>query len=130
MVLDHEYEYITTRRLQGRSPDGGRGIPYKMVRRFSIAFNPTIEEFLQQRSSKPTTVLSGANNSGKSLVLKFAKAILGSSAYLVGCNRFYHVTILNSRQTDEFEHEQQHQSFMHSFYTQTQNTEENACLST
>lgn len=56
-----------------------------------ILFEPRIEEFIASRKDKPYTALSGPNNSGKSLILKWLKRQIGRSSYLVGVNRFYHV---------------------------------------
>ena len=39
--------------------------------RGGLTFTPTLEEFAKERAGSPVTVLSGGNNSGKSLVLKW-----------------------------------------------------------
>ena len=73
-----------------------------------IVFDPPIPAFNGSRAGKPLTCLAGANNTGKSLVLKYLKQQMGRSAYLIGPNRFYHVYQFNSgvrspTELDEFE---------------------------
>ena len=73
-----------------------------------IIFDPTIPTFNGARAGKPLTCLAGANNTGKSLVLKYLKQQMGRTAYLIGPNRFYHVYHFNSgvrspTELDEFE---------------------------
>jgi hypothetical protein len=64
------------------------------------------------------TVLSGGNNSGKSLVLKWLKHTMGKTAYMVGTTRFYHVYHFNAilrdpSELDQFESQfQSHSSIV------------------
>jgi hypothetical protein len=62
------------------------------------------------------TVLSGGNNSGKSLVLKWLKHTMGKTAYMVGTTRFYHVYHFNAilrdpSELDQFESQFQSPEF-------------------
>lgn len=61
-------------------------------------FEPPIHEFCTSTSNQQYTVICGANNSGKSYVLKAIKRHLGISAYLVGASRFYNLITLPSAQ--------------------------------
>lgn len=75
-----------------------------------IVFSPTIPSFFASRAGRPLTSIAGANNTGKSLVLKYLKQQLGKAAYLIGPNRFYHVyhfssAIRNANEVDEFENQ-------------------------
>lgn len=79
-----------------------------------IELIPTTQELLEARTERPYTALAGANNSGKSLWLKHLKRSLGSSAYMVGTNRFYHVyhfqnMLRDPNQLQQFEHQFQAQ---------------------
>src|SRR5688572_30514128 len=72
-----------------------------------LVMTPHPEEFARSRTGAALTVLSGANNSGKSLYLKLLRRSFGKQSYLAGVNRFYHVTQLstgtrNPTQLDEF----------------------------
>ncbi len=101
------------------------GIAYSMISRLSVEFVPTVEEFLTTRENKEVTVLSGPNNSGKTLLLKQLFSIIGQGGYLINCNRFSHVDILNTRATDEHEHRRYYDNFIQNFHTSHQNTENN-----
>ena len=78
--------------------------------RGGLTFAPTLEEFAKERAPSPVTVLSGGNNSGKSLVLKWLKHTMGKTAYMVGTNRFYHVyhfstALRDPNELDSFENQ-------------------------
>jgi predicted ATP-dependent endonuclease of OLD family len=62
----------------------------------SITFEPTTEKFSAARKEKQITVLSGANNSGKSFVLKHLVALDLHQPYLVGIVRFNNFLSLSS----------------------------------
>ncbi len=100
-------------------------VRYVDLQDFQISFSPGLEEFLHSRSQVASTVLSGPNNQGKSLVLKMLRAMLGDRSYLIGCNRFYHIDVLRSRQIDEYEYRTDFDAHMRSLLTSRQNTEEN-----
>jgi hypothetical protein len=77
------------------------------------------------RSSKSVTVLSGPNNGGKTILLKHLFSLAGHGSYLVGCNRFSHVDVLNSRQREQHEHRRFYENFMNNFERSNLNTEDN-----
>jgi predicted ATPase len=90
-----------------------------------IVFDPPLPTFNAQRAGKPLTSIAGANNTGKSLALKYLKQQMGRSAHLIGPNRFYHVyhfssSIRNPKELDEFE-----QQFNQNFAQEQYNHESN-----
>lgn len=95
------------------------------ISKSDLVFQPSLSDFSTQRADKTLTVLAGANNSGKSLVLKWLKHTLGRVAYMVGTNRFYHVYhfstgIRDPNQVDHFESQ-----FNSQFYQEQYNYEQN-----
>jgi len=101
------------------------GIPYSMISRFDIKFIPQVDELHAAREGKPITVFSGPNNGGKTLLLKHLFSIVGHGGYLVGCNHFSQVDILNSRQRDKHEHRRFFENFMYGFQASQQNADDN-----
>jgi predicted ATPase len=91
----------------------------------SLNFSPTLEEFASLRSNRSITVLSGSNNSGKSLVLKSLKRAIGRSAYLMGANRFYHVYHFGSGIRDPNQLENFERQFEQNFDQEQYNHEQN-----
>jgi predicted ATP-dependent endonuclease of OLD family len=90
-----------------------------------LIFHPPLAQFAATRADKALTVFAGANNSGKSLVLKWLKQTLGRIAYMVGTNRFYHVYhfstgIRDPNQVDQFENQ-----FNSNFHQEEFNYEQN-----
>ena len=90
-----------------------------------LTFTPTLPEFAQSRAGSASTVISGGNNSGKSLVLKYLKSTMGKAAYMVGSNRFYHVyhfstSIRDPNALDHFEN-----NFQSNFSSAEYNYEQN-----
>jgi predicted ATPase len=90
-----------------------------------IEFVPALQLFSQTRASSPLTVLAGANNSGKSLTLRWLKSTLGRSAYFVGTNRFYHVYHFSSGVREENELDQFENTFQSHFRDDNHNHEHN-----
>ena len=91
-----------------------------------LEFDPTLDTFNAQRLSKSFTALSGGNNSGKSLVLKWLKAKLGLSAYMVGTSRFSHVYHFSSGLRDANRELQEYESqFIQNFWQDQYNYEQN-----
>jgi len=90
-----------------------------------LTFAPTLEEFAKERAGSPVTVLSGGNNSGKSLVLKWLKHTMGKTAYMVGTNRFYHVYHFSTALRDPNELEQFESQFNSNFLSEEYNYEQN-----
>jgi predicted ATP-dependent endonuclease of OLD family len=64
---------------------------------FDVIFDQTANDLVQKRLRSATTVLSGTNNCGKSLLLKVLRSQYANQAYLMGCNRFYHCDVIKSR---------------------------------
>ena len=105
-------------------PLAEQGIPYISLRKLDFTFRPGLAEFLETRSSRPLTVLAGPNNVGKTLLLKFLCAEHGPGAYMLGCNRFYHVSRLSASAPQP--EDQLYRNFAWQFYAEQQNTENNA----
>jgi len=95
------------------------------MRKQEIVFNPPIPTFTASRAGRPLTSISGANNTGKSLVLKYIKQQLGRAAYLIGPNRFYHVYHFSSGMRHPNEIDQFENQFHQSFAQEEQNQEQN-----
>jgi predicted ATPase len=90
-----------------------------------LTFEPPLPEFLEERSGQPLTVLAGANNTGKSLVLKWSKSQLGRTAYMIGANRFYHVYHISTALRDPNELDQWNSNFMSQYLSPQYNYEQN-----
>ena len=120
-----DFTYATNTQMTKQDGPGPHGIPYSSISRLDVEFNPTLEEIYAKLGSKSTTVLSGPNNCGKTLLLKQLFSLVGQGGYLIGCNRFSHVDVLNTRQIDEHEHRRYYDNFIHNLYTSKQNTENN-----
>lgn len=63
----------------------------KLVDDTEILFENTTEEEFFSPERNGLTILSGTNNSGKSLVLKELAGVLATSAYYTGANRIFNV---------------------------------------
>jgi ABC-type branched-subunit amino acid transport system ATPase component len=100
-----------------------QGIPYGSFRFVDLTFAPDIREFIDMRRGQLTTVLSGPNNSGKTLVLKLLRKELGPTTNLLACNRFQHVDRLSPATTQPDEYIRRHDSFVTQLFQQRQNTE-------
>lgn len=93
--------------------------------RGGLTFSPSLEDFAKERAGTPSTVLSGGNNSGKSLLLKWLKQAMGKTAYMVGSNRFYHVYHFSSALRDPNELDQWESQFNQHFWQEQHNYEQN-----
>lgn len=103
-----------------------KGITYGSFRFHDLTFEPEIKQFVKMRKGHPTTVLSGPNNSGKTLILKLLRKELGPAANFLACKRFYHPTHLTSTTRQEGESLRRHDSFLSQLFQQRQqNYEEN-----
>ncbi|WEN15110.1 AAA family ATPase [Rhodanobacter sp. AS-Z3] len=96
-----------------------------MTSKAELIFNPSLQLFAQTRAGSPLTVLSGSNNSGKSLTLKWLKSALGRSAYMIGTNRFYHVYHLSTGIRDPSQLDQFENQFQSNFNQENYNHEQN-----
>ena len=90
-----------------------------------ITFVPNIADFSSARQEHFLTVLSGGNNNGKSLALKWLKLERGKTAYMIGTNRFYHVYHFNSSVPDPNQIEQYEEQFQNNFLQEYYNIEQN-----
>src|SRR5574341_2684633 len=90
-----------------------------------LQFEPTLEDFAKERSGSHLTVLSGGNNSGKTLVLKWLKNTMGRTSYMIGTNRFYHVYHFSSGLRDPNELDQFESQFQSNFSSERYNYEQN-----
>jgi predicted ATPase len=93
--------------------------------RGGLTFTPTLEEFAKERAGSSVTVLSGGNNSGKSLVLKWLKHTMGKTAHMVGTNRFYHMYHFSAALRDPNELDQFENQFQSNFWSEQYNYEQN-----
>lgn len=123
-IQDHT-TCVSERMAQRGGPMGSQGVPYSMIARSEVEFVPTVEEFHGSRLGKSVTIVSGPNNGGKTLLLKHLFSLTGHGSYLVGCNRFSNVDVLNSRQREQHEHRRYYENFMFEFERANQNTENN-----
>jgi len=120
-----EYTNVINNQMMRRQGPMAQGVPYYMISRLNVEFDPTIEEFQVAREGKSTTVLSGPNNCGKTLLLKQLFFQFGQGSYLVACNRFSHVDVLNTRKVEEYEHRRYYDNFSQQFFMSQQNSEDN-----
>lgn len=120
-----EYTYVINTQIIRNQGRRAQGIPYSMISRLDVDFTPTVEALLSARAGKLTTVFSGPNNCGKTLLLKQLFLLVGQGGYLLACNRFSHVDILNTRKREEHEHRRYYDNFVQNYHTSVQNTENN-----
>jgi predicted ATPase len=88
-------------------------------------FHPPLADFTKERSGTVSTVLSGSNNSGKSLVLKHLRSTMGKTAYMVGTNRFYHVYHFSTGLRDPNQLDQFENNFQNNLSNEQHNLEQN-----
>ncbi|HEY7118988.1 MAG TPA: AAA family ATPase [Tepidisphaeraceae bacterium] len=120
--IDDHTEVINVTLARGRPK--ARGIPYFSISQLDVEFRPDPDALFESRVDKPITILSGPNNGGKTLLLKELYARVGVGGYLVACNRFSHVDVLNTRQLADQEHRQHFESFIQNYQTSRQNTDD------
>jgi predicted ATP-dependent endonuclease of OLD family len=83
-------------------------VNYDYMPRFDVDFDPDIEAILASRQASLSTVFSGPNNSGKSLILKQMLATLGHRACLLTCNRYSQIDVINTQQSHGSDERRQH----------------------
>lgn len=96
-----------------------------IISKSELNFDPPLTDFGEERRLRSLTVFSGANNSGKSLVLKWLKYNLGLGSYLIGTNRFYHVYHLSSGSRDPNQAQNFEVNFQNNFNQDHSNHEQN-----
>lgn len=112
----------------GEMPDNAfppSNIPFSQIPRIHLTFSPTIDEFLMSRDNQATTVLSGLNNSGKSLCLKHFCKRLGPTSYLVACNRIYTIDQIHYQDPDPGAYRRRHQEYIAGLGRSKNNDENN-----
>ena len=119
-----DYTGVINAQMMRQQGPRGQGVSYYMISRLNVELAPMVEEFRVAREGKLTTVLSGPNNCGKTLLLKQLFFQFGQGSYLVACNRFSHVDVLNTRQVEEFEHRRLYDNFSQQFYMSRQNSDD------
>lgn len=72
-------------------------VNYDYLPRFDVEFDPEIETLIASREACPSTVFSGPNNSGKSLILKQMLKALDRHACLLTCNRYSAIDVINTQ---------------------------------
>lgn len=97
----------------------------KTTTKKDLVFSPPLRDFNAARAHSAVTCLAGPNNSGKSLVLKWLKHIIGPGAYIVGTNRFYHVYQLDPSKRSHRNVEQFESDFRNHFDNDQHNFEQN-----
>ncbi len=96
---------------------------FEQIKKIDVGFSPSIKDIARSRQNKLTTIFSGANNSGKSLTLKYLYRLYGNKALLVGVNRFYNLDRISSgNETNTSSFYPRH---LQQLYTRDINTENN-----
>lgn len=80
---------VVTTEPADRTDKRAVGLPIGSLIRIPIEFDPPVTRFSNTRNDHATTVLSGPNNCGKSLLLKWLRANLLDNACYLGASRFY-----------------------------------------
>lgn len=103
-----------------------QSVPFSALSRSVIIFSPSVRDFYEIRNNRPLTIFSGPNNSGKTFLLKQMLSLIGPEGYLIACNRFSHVDMLNTRQpVTDYETRLYYDNLLHSLHTSQQNSENN-----
>ena len=115
---------IRNEALVPERPIAARDLAFRRLSEL-IEFLPPFDEFYKSISSFRTVVLSGPNNSGKTLLLKCLKSKLGSRSYMLAMDRFYHVFHLSTGMRDPSQIFSINRQFVESFSHENQNAEKN-----
>ena len=91
-----DFTQVTNSQIIKRQGPEASGITYSRISRSQVFFSPEVEDFYEHRRGKPITTLSGTNNCGKTYLLKQLFSLVGPGGYLMSCNRFSHVDVLNT----------------------------------
>ena len=83
-------------------------VDYDRLPRFNVEFEPEIEALLFSRMECPSTILSGPNNSGKSLILKQMLSVLDHRTCLLTCNRYSPIDVINTQPAHGSDERKQH----------------------
>lgn len=115
--------YVVSLPMMRRGPRVN-GIAFSSIARLDVDLEPDPEAFAKDRETSRVTVLCGPNNCGKTLYLKQLFYSAGHGSYLLSCNRFSHVDVLNTRQQEEAQYRGYYDTFIQNWYTSRQNTED------
>lgn len=83
-------------------------VRYEFLPRFTVEFRPDIDALIAGRQERASTIFSGPNNSGKSLILKQMLSTLGHRACLLTCNRYSPIEVINTQPSHGFDERRQH----------------------
>ena len=83
-------------------------VDYDRLPRFPVEFDPEIEALIASRKGCSSTVFSGPNNSGKSLILKQMLSALDHHACLLTCNRYSPIDVINTQPAQGSDERKQH----------------------
>ena len=83
-------------------------VHYDHLPRFNVDFKPEIESLIASRENCPSTVFSGPNNSGKSLIIKGMASELGHRTCLLTCNRYSPIDVINTQPAHGSDERKQH----------------------
>lgn len=87
---------------------GFEKVHYEFLPRFTVEFQPDIDTLLADRRECASTIFSGPNNSGKSLILKQMHSTLGPKVCLLTCNRYSTIDVINTQNSHGFDERRQH----------------------
>jgi len=90
-----------------------------------LNFIPPLEELFKDITNNKITVISGSNNTGKSLILKWLKARFGATSYCIATNRFSYVYHFSTGIRDPLQPYNMNKQFVQTIYQEQQNTENN-----
>ena len=83
-------------------------VDYDRLPRFPVEFDPEIEALIVSRKDCPSTVFSGPNNSGKSLILKQMVSAFDHHTCLLTCNRYSPIDVINTQPAHGSDERKQH----------------------
>lgn len=87
---------------------GWQEVHYHRLPRFPVEFDPEIETLIASRKDRPSTVFSGPNNSGKSLIIKQMLSAFDHHACLLTCNRYSLIDEINTQSAYGSDERRQH----------------------
>ena len=96
-----------------------------MLNSKGLNFSPDLASFTSSRIDSNYTTLSGNNNSGKSVILKNMKSLLGRRAYMAGPQRFYHIYELATQRWNPNDYDNWENQFRQQFDQEEFNHEVN-----
>lgn len=101
------------------------GIILSRINGFIFKFIPDIRSLLELRKDKFLTVFSGANNCGKTLLLKNIRRIIGKESFILLTNRFYYLDRLQFAPDQSTDESQRFQNSIQNIFNPLQNVESN-----